>query len=179
MSDIKNTIKTEITPQTMVIDMLENYPELENKLIEISPIFEKLKNPILRKTVAKVATLKQAATIGNVPIADLISQLRAAAGLSGIDVKDDTSVKQSKPDWVNKEKVKLEYDAFIDLENGIHPAGRVTKEIHEISGDELYLLSTPFVPAPLIQMVEEKGYEVYIDDLGDQMFDTYIKRKNK
>ncbi len=178
MSDIKNIIKTEITPQTMVIDMLNNYPELEDKLIEISPIFEKLKNPILRKTVAKVATLKQAATIGNVPIADLISQLREAAGLGGIDIKDDTPAKQEKPSWVNKDKVKMEYDAFIDLENGIHPAGRVTKEIHDISGDELYLLSTPFVPAPLIQMVEEKGYEVYIDDLGDQMFDTYIKRKD-
>ncbi len=178
MSDIKNIIKTEITPQTMVIDMLENYPELEDKLIEISPIFEKLKNPILRKTVAKVATLKQAATIGNVPIADLISQLRAAAGMDSINIEADTPAKQSKPDWVNKDKVKLEYDAFIDLENGIHPAGKVTKEIHDINGDELYLLSTPFVPAPLIQMVEEKGYEVYIDDLGNQMFDTYIKRKN-
>jgi hypothetical protein len=178
MSDIKNTIKKEITPQTMVSDLLENHPELEDKLIEISPNFKKLKNPILRKTVSKVATLKQAATIGNVPIADLISKLREAAGLSSIEVKDDTPEKQSKPGWVNKEKVKLEYNAFIDLENGIHPAGKVTKEIHEINGDELYLLSTPFVPAPLIQMVEEKGYEVYIDDLGNQMFDTYIKRKD-
>ncbi len=177
MSDIKNIIKTEITPQTMISDMLENYPELEDKLIEISPIFEKLKNPILRKTVAKVATLKQAATIGNVQIGDLINQLREAAGLNSINVKNDTPQKQSKPDWVNKDKVKIEYDAFIDLENGIHPAGKVTKEIHDINGDELYLLSTPFVPAPLIHMVEEKGYEVYIDDLGDQMFNTYIKRK--
>ena len=177
MADIKNIIKTEITPQTMISDMLENYPELEDKLIEISPIFEKLKNPILRKTVTKVATLKQAATIGNVQIGDLINQLREAAGLTSMNVKNDTPQKQSKPDWVNKDKVKLEYDAFIDLENGIHPAGKVTKEIHNINGDELYLLSTPFVPAPLIQMVEEKGYEVYIDDLGDQMFNTYIKRK--
>ncbi len=177
MKDIKNIIKTEITPQTMVSDMLENYPELEDKLIEISPIFQKLKNPLLRKTVAKVATLKQAATIGNVPIGDLINQLRAAAGLNSIDVKEDSQKKQIKPDWVNKEKVKIEYDAFIDLENGIHPVGKVTKELHDITGDELYLLSTPFVPAPLIQMVEEKGYEVYVDDLGNQMFETYIKRK--
>jgi len=178
MKDAKNIIKTEITPQTMVSDMLENYPELEDKLIEISPIFEKLKNPLLRKTVAKVATLKQAATIGNVSIGDLINQLRDAAGLNKISVENDSPEKQSKPEWVNKEKVKFEYDAFIDLENGIHPAGKVTKEIHNINGDELYLLSTPFVPAPLIQMVIEKGYEVYTDDLGDQLFETYIKRKD-
>jgi hypothetical protein len=177
MKDAKNIIKTEITPQTMVSDLLENYPELEDKLIEISPIFEKLKNPILRKTVAKVANLKQAATIGNVSIGDLINQLRDAAGLNKMTVEEEAQQKQSKPDWVKKEKVKFEYDAFIDLENGIHPAGKVTKEIHDLNGDELYLLSTPFVPAPLIHMVEEKGYEVYVEDLGDQMFETYIKRK--
>jgi len=177
MQDIKKLIKTEITPQTMVSDMLENYPELEDKLIEISPIFQKLKNPLLRKTVAKVATLKQAATIGNVPIGDLINQLRAAAGLNSIDVKNETHKKIAKPDWLKKENVKIEYDAFIDLENGIHPVGKVTKEIRDITGDELYLLSTPFVPAPLIKMVEDKGYEVYVDDLGNQMFETYIKRK--
>jgi Domain of unknown function (DUF1858) len=178
MSDIKNIIKTEITPQTMVSDLLVNYPELEDKLIEISPIFKKLKNPILRKTVSKVATLKQAATIGNVQIGFLINQLREAAGLNSIIVDEEKIQKQEKPVWVNKDNVKIEYDASIDLENGIHPAGKVTKEIHDINGTELYLLSTPFVPAPLIQMVEEKGYEVYIDDLGNQNFETYIKRKD-
>ena len=35
MKDANNIIKTVITQQTMVSDMLENYPELEDKLIEI------------------------------------------------------------------------------------------------------------------------------------------------
>jgi effector-binding domain-containing protein len=178
MADVKNIIKTEITPQTLVSDLLENYPELEEKLIEISPIFEKLKNPILRKTVSKVATLKQAATIGNVQVGFLINKLRESAGQDTVKMENEKPTKQSKPDWVNKSKVKFEYDANIDLENGIHPAGKVTKEIHNISGDELYLLLTPFVPAPLIQMVEEKGYEVYVDDIGNQKFETYIKSKS-
>jgi len=177
MSDIKNIIKKEITPQTMVSDLLENYPELEDKLIEISPIFKKLKNPILRKTVSKVATLKQAATIGNVQIGFLINQLREAAGLGNINVKDDNLQRQAKPNWANKINVKIEYDAFIDLENGIHPAGKVTKQVHDINCNELYLLITPFVPAPLIQMVEEKGYEVYTDELENHRFEKYIKRK--
>ena len=178
MSDIKNIIKTEITPQTMVSDMLENYPELEDKLIEIAPIFEKLKNPLLRKTIAKVANLKQAATIGNVPVSDLISQLREAVGLTELDVTEKSETKSEKPVWVTKDKVVLEYDAMIDLENGIHPAGKVTKEIHDLKDDDLYLLITPFVPAPLLQMVEDKGYEYYVDQLDEQVFETYIKRRS-
>jgi len=178
MSDIKNIIKTEITPQTMVSDMLENYPELEDKLIEIAPIFEKLKNPLLRKTIAKVANLKQAATIGNVPVSDLISQLREAVGLTELDVTEKSETKSEKPVWVIKDKVVMEYDAMIDLENGIHPAGKVTKEIHDLKDDDLYLLITPFVPAPLLQMVEDKGYEYYVDQLDEQVFETYIKRRS-
>ncbi len=177
MSDIKKIIKTEITPQTMVSDMLENYPELEDKLIEIAPIFEKLKNPMLRKTIAKVANLKQAATIGNIPVSDLISQLREAVGLKQMEITENSESQNKRPTWVNKDNVVMEYDAMIDLENGIHPAGKVTKEINALNNDDLYLLITPFIPAPLLQMVEEKGYEYYVDKLDEQVFETFIKRK--
>lgn len=48
----------EITPSTTVYAILDSYPELEEVLIGMAPAFKKLKNPILRNTVAKVATLK-------------------------------------------------------------------------------------------------------------------------
>jgi hypothetical protein len=57
----------EITPTTRVGDMLDTYPELEETLIGIAPPFKKLKNPFLRKSVAKVATLKHISAVGNIP----------------------------------------------------------------------------------------------------------------
>ena len=53
---MKKEIK--IVPTVTVHELLEAYPELEDVLIGIAPPFKKLKNPILRKTVAKVATIK-------------------------------------------------------------------------------------------------------------------------
>ena len=53
----------EITPSTRVAEMLDNYPELEDTLIGIAPPCKKLKNPFLRKSVAKVATLKHIASL--------------------------------------------------------------------------------------------------------------------
>ena len=44
-----------ISPKTKVGELLDAYPELESVLMEMSPAFEKLKNPILRRTVARVA----------------------------------------------------------------------------------------------------------------------------
>ena len=46
-----------IGPETTVGAMIEAYPELESVLVEMAPAFAKLRNPVVRRTVAKVATL--------------------------------------------------------------------------------------------------------------------------
>jgi len=48
-----------ITPETKLGELLERYPQLEQTLLDHSPAFAKLKNPLLRRTVAKVATLQR------------------------------------------------------------------------------------------------------------------------
>lgn len=82
MTTIKEDIKLDITPQTLIGDLLKNYPQLEDTLIEIAPVFRKLKNPILRKTVARVTTLKQAAVVGNVSLSTMINELRKKRDLN-------------------------------------------------------------------------------------------------
>jgi len=69
-----------ITPKTKVYDLLAAYPELEKLLIDTIPTFSKLRNPVLRNTVAKITTLQQAAPIGNIKTEELINLLRKAVG---------------------------------------------------------------------------------------------------
>ncbi|HET54777.1 MAG TPA: DUF1858 domain-containing protein [Ignavibacteria bacterium] len=167
----------DITPKTLVGDLLKNYPQLEEKLIEIAPVFKKLKNPVLRRTVAKVISLKQAAVVGNVSLAKLINELRKAAGLEEADEVEEffQSIKE-KPNWVDENKIVKEYEAREDLENGNHPAAKVTKDILTLKEEENYLLITPFVPAPLIKIMEEKGFKTYTEKAGDEKFKTFVKR---
>ena len=49
--------EVEITSQTKVAELLEHFPELEETLIAMAPPFKKLRNPVLRRSVAKVASL--------------------------------------------------------------------------------------------------------------------------
>ena len=58
----------EITPSLTVHALLEAYPELEEVLIGLAPPFKKLKNPFLRRSVAKVATMKHIASVGGIPL---------------------------------------------------------------------------------------------------------------
>jgi len=164
-----------ITPDTKVAELLDAYPQLEEKLIEVAPVFKKLKNPILRKTIAKVTTLRQAATIGGLQLSELINKLRKEVHQDEIILEEQKKEKIEKPDWVKKENVKIEYNAIEDLESGIHPVNRVTKEIESLRNGELYLLITNFIPAPLISLVEQKGYSTYIEKLQDGNYGTFIK----
>lgn len=165
----------DITPKTLVGDLLKNYPQLEDKLIEIAPVFKKLKNPVLRRTVAKVTTLKQAAVVGGVSLSLLINELRKEAGMDNSEIEDDIfeSIKQ-KPVWVEENKIVKEYDAREDLENGNHPAAKVTKDILELKENENYLLITPFVPAPLIKIMEDKGFETFTEKVEEELVKTYV-----
>ncbi len=73
-------MKRDINLKTKIWEILEEHPELEEEFLTISPAFAKLKNPILRRTIAKITTLEQAASIAGIPAPELLRKLLIAAG---------------------------------------------------------------------------------------------------
>ena len=67
----------ELNTNTKIDDLLKQYPFLLDFLITLSPKFKNLKNPVVRKTVGKIATLEKAAAIGGLKVDGLISALSA------------------------------------------------------------------------------------------------------
>ncbi|MCX8160736.1 MAG: DUF438 domain-containing protein [Candidatus Saccharicenans sp.] len=65
----------ELNEKTSLYSLLKEYPFLLDFLVGLSPAFEKLKNPILRKTVARLATLKQVSEEGKIPLDELIARI--------------------------------------------------------------------------------------------------------
>src|SRR5512134_520384 len=91
-----------ITPESRVGDLLERWPALEEVLVSMSPHFRALRNPILRRTVARVATLRQVASVGGVPLGTLVERLRAAAGLPPLAFGEDGSGASPRPPWAEQ-----------------------------------------------------------------------------
>ena len=75
----------DISSETKVNDLLQAFPQLEDVLIALNPKFKSLKNPLLRNSVGRVATLKQAASVVNIPLLTFINHLRNAAGQTPLD----------------------------------------------------------------------------------------------
>ncbi len=67
-----------IDPKTKVADLLRDFPQTLPVLLKMG--FEPLRNPIARRTVAKLFTLEQAAAFRGVPLDTLLGALRRAAG---------------------------------------------------------------------------------------------------
>lgn len=67
--------KYNITKETKIGGLTKEYPFLKDFLISLSPKFEKLKSPILFKTMASIATLEMISERGDLEISDLIDKL--------------------------------------------------------------------------------------------------------
>jgi len=163
-----------ITPKTKVLQLIEQYPQLEDILIEYAPAFKKLKNPVLRKTVARVATLQQAASIGNVKVEDLINRLRKEVGQDLLQDSEDVNYNVKRPAWFDAEKIDAELDAGEMLEEGEQPVNQVITDLKKLPTDKIYKLKAPFVPAPIIDKATSLGFEHWVDKKSTEEVDVYF-----
>jgi hypothetical protein len=167
-----------ITPKTKIHDLLDAYPELEKLLIEMAPVFKKLQNPVLRRTIARVTTLQQAALVGEIPVHSLVNALRNRVGqdrLEGIETGEGGEARQ--PSWFNTEKITKQLDARPIIEQGGHPLGNVLTDISDLKPGDIYELITPFLPAPLIERVIDRGFDAWSKKETEDRIRTYFVKR--
>jgi len=171
-----------ITPATKVAELLESWPELEAVLIAQAPAFRRLKNPVLRRTVARVATLEQAAGVGGVPVRELVAALRRAAGLeAGEDVGTPSAGAEAgseavPPEWAATGRVVETLDAEALLDAGEVPLARVNARARELRDGELLRIASAFRPVPLLEALAKQGYRTCVRESGPGRFETLVAR---
>lgn len=172
---------TDITPLTKIADLLDAYPEVEEELIAQAPAFKRLRNPVLRKTVARVATIEKAATIAGIPVPDLVRTLRRAAGLdTGADVDPTTSAAavsqtpEALPDWIDESNIKETIDADALLDRGIVPIAPILEAARELEPPAILRVVSSFLPAPLTEKLQGSGFRLHIRRTGAGRYETYI-----
>jgi len=172
------SIEFPIEPETKVAALLDHYPELEDVLISMAPPFKKLKNPILRKTVAKVANLRQAAAVGRIPVGEMVSRLRAAVGQP--DAEDAGREGQEReyfteqPEWFDEGKV-METFVESELDPDVMPLTPLLQRARKMQAGEIVELVTTYLPVPGIDIMKEKGFQAWSVTRGD-LVKTYFCR---
>lgn len=167
----------DITPDSRLGELLERWPELEEVLIGLSPHFRALRNPVLRRTVAKVATLRQVSKVSGVPLGALVERLRAGAGLAPLAVAEGSGgAPAERPPWAEPAAVAQRHDARAAIEAGEHPLPRVLADLAALGDGQVYELVTPFVPAPLVDLAREKGFASFSAVEAEGLVRTYFRK---
>ena len=167
-------MNTPITPETRVADLLDAYPALEESLIASVPALEKLRNPVLRKTVTKVTTLEQAARLGGLSACELVQRLRGAAGQP--DEDEPGGMHPGAPGWLCADSIRHNIDATSMLERGVHPIGTVRECVATLAPGEIIRLTSGFRPAPLIDLMSRSGLAVYSTETSPGSHETFFAR---
>ncbi len=166
-----------ISPKTKVGELLDSFPQLEPVLTDMSPAFAKLKNPILRKTVAKVATLQQIAAVGGLKVDDIVNRLRKEVGQSTgpEDESESEYLSDEKPEWFNEVKIVKQFDASPVINSGGSPMNDILSQTNQLKTGEIFELRTPFVPAPVLDMLKSKGFKIFSIQIEESVM-SYITR---
>lgn len=180
-----------ISPETRLEALFEAYPELEDYLVAAVPAFTNLKNPVLRKSVVRVATVEQVARMGGVGARELVTRLRQAAGQPPVEPPVPSSSgcgggcghgdaapanAGPAPAWLAEERIRVEIDADAMLETGEHPIGKVRQSVANLRTGEIVRLTSSFRPAPLIETMARGGVAVYSAETSPGRHATYFCR---
>lgn len=167
-----------ITPKTKIYDLLAQYPELEDILIKMAPQFDKLRNPVLRKTITRITSLSQAATIAGMDVEDMINRLRKTVGQDAVEESAGTGISYNteKQQWVKKNKLAGIIDIRDMLHEGEQPVHEVLSSIKKLGDEEMIRVIAPFIPAPLIDKSTGMGYKHWLHKESKDEYHVYFSK---
>ena len=121
----------------------------------------------MRRTVAKVTTLQQAAKVAGVSPILLLETLRQAAGLpidnsnESIDIDNE---QKDKPEWFGEMNITIRFDARPIIESGENPMQEIIRLSKELQNNQIMELTAPFKPVPIMDLLKSKGFEVWYNN---------------
>jgi hypothetical protein len=86
----------------------------------------------------------------------------------------DAAVLAAAPDWVKSGQIVHSLDARPLLERGHHPKTEVLAQLATLQPGQIFQLTTPFVPGPLIDIGRAQDLAIWTVQSAPDHFDTYF-----
>ena len=167
-----------INAQTRIGTILKARPDALEAIISLSPKFEKLRNPLLRKVIASRTSIEAATKIGNCDVSDFFRKLKPL----GFETADNTIPVKTEEKKVPEFMLNLlpEFITVLDvrpvLSAGSDPRNLIIKATKEMKPGRVLKLINSFYPEPLVLLLKKQGFEAYADTLGDNLVETYFHK---
>jgi DUF438 domain-containing protein len=162
-------VKMELHEKIKINDLLKEHPELLDFLVKKWPTFKKLKNPVLRKTIGKMATLNQAAAMAGIDVSTLITGIAS-------EIERQTG---QRPKTLHREN-KAAAESFIDKAAREDILKDIIRDLH--AGKDMDELKNRFQeliqdvePTEIAQMEQKLIQEGMPEDEVKRLCDVHVK----
>lgn len=168
-----------------VASVLDRDERLLEVFIAASPVFERLKNPGMRRTMARLVTVEQAARIARLDPADLLDRLNDSAGArAGLEAPEPTAEERMKvteagmPLHLSELPLDrlLDLDVREDLRLGREPFSRIMAAKASLPAGGVLRLRATFEPVPLYHVLGKQGFDHWTERLADDDWRVWFFR---
>ena len=154
---------TPVTSTDRVSDVLARDEGLVEVFIRHSAHFEKLRNAAMRRVMARLVTVGQAARIADVPVESLIRELNDVLHIAPSDATTGEVATgglrpSGRADRRPASLREVELDVREDMRAGREPFSRIMAAVATLSADEVLRLRTIFEPVPLFEVLAKRDF---------------------
>ncbi len=168
----------ELTGKTKFTDMLKEYPFLLDFLTGMSEKYEKLNNPLTRKTMARFATLDTVAGLGGFEIRDFISRIEeeikrntVSGQSSGVDAsippaQDNAPVPDNAQPLSREERQAILKSIIMDLHDGVDMnilKDRFADLIKDVSPTEISVMEQALIEEGMPESEIKRLCDVHVE----------------
>ena len=164
-----------INPNTKIAALLKQHPGALDAIVSLSPKFEKLRNPVLRKMMAGRASIAMASKAGGVRIEDFYNKLKPL----GFKIDEGNFEKKANeqtvtnktdaPDWdelINKFSAKLATIDVRELEMP-GPMMKILDALDNLPEDHALFVYHKRIPLFLLPELAERKLEYRVKQISD------------
>lgn len=169
-----------INGHTKIAALLKAHPGALDAIVSISPKFEKLRNPVLRKLMAGRTNITMACKVAGCNISEFYEKLSFLGFDIEAGVPSELRGKEEIPAFVRtigKEQVK-EIDVRKILEKGEDPLGLISRQTMNLKPGELLKIVNSFYPEPLVSLLDKQGFGSFFTEISQDLVETFFYVKS-
>lgn len=169
-----------ISPNTKIAALLKAHPDALDAIVSITPKFEKLRNPLLRKLMAARTSIAMAARISGCGVEAFYEKLRPLGFEVDSTVAEDAEKPHEVPAFLHKVKTGdiRTLDVRPVIAEGKDPLKEIMSAVKSTpAGGALKIINT-FEPTPLISLLEKQGYRYFVDNIEADLVETWFFKED-
>lgn len=167
-----------INANTKINAILKEHPGALEAIISISPKFNKLRNPLLRKVVASRTSIREASKIAGCSPGDFFKKLSPLGFTIDETVAPNRQDIQPPVSFMQNAAPEMieELDVRAVIESGKDPFSMITRKIKQLEPGKILKLVNTFEPVPLINILSKQGFEHYVEPINENLVNTYFHK---